>query len=152
MSQRLWSPDCTFLCRIHGGDRAEGPLPSVVVRAHFHIKRREGRDGVVAEDVARHAGRGDDGSRPRDRAHWPEGDDVAEALSVLQFLWHRLGAKHKTIVILKRIQTKAQTGPSLHCTSTRLLWLVTASFFAFTTQNTPQSPFFYLIFSSCMAM
>lgn len=108
----------TFLCRVHDGDRAEGPLASVVVCPHFDVKRREGWDGVISEDVTRR-GCGDNRSRPRDRAHRPEGDDVAEALSVLQFLGHRLGAKHKTIVILKRIQTKKQTGPSLHCASTK---------------------------------
>lgn len=109
----------TFLCREHGGDRAEGPLPSVVERPHFHVKRRERWDGVVAEVVPIHAGGGDHRPGPRDRARGSEGDDVPEALSVLQLLGNGLGAKHTTIVILKRIQTEKQTGPSLRCPCTR---------------------------------
>lgn len=107
------NPWCrTFLCRVHGGNRAERPLPSIIVSPHFHFERREGWDGVVPEGVAGRSGRGDRRSRPRDHPQRPECDDVAEALAVLQFLRNRLGAKHKTTVILKCIQTKKQTRPS----------------------------------------
>lgn len=135
----------TFLCWIHGGNRAEGPLPSVVVCPHFYVERREGWDGVIAEDVTCHARCGDNRSCPRDRAHRPEGDDVAKALSVLQFLGNRLGAKHKTIVILKRIQTKKQTGPSRAVPRQGRLWLDTAPFFAVTTQNSDLKPYLFLL-------
>lgn len=102
----------TFLGRVDGGHGAEGPLAAVVVGPHLHLEGGEGRDGVVAEGVARDAGRGDGGPRPGDAAQRAEGDDVAEALAVLQLLGHRLRAKHKTAVILKRIQTKTQAGQS----------------------------------------
>lgn len=116
------NPPCrTFLCRVHGGNRAERPLPSIIVSPHFHFKRREGWDGVVPEGVAGRSGRGDGRSRPRDHPQRPECDDVAEALAVLQFLRNRLGAKHKTTVILKCIQTKKQTRPSLR--SSASLWV-----------------------------
>lgn len=138
---------CTFLCWVHCGNWAEGPLPSIVVRPHFHVKRWEWWDGIIAEDVACHTRCGNNRSRPRDCAHRPEGDDVAEALSVLQFLGNRLGAKHKTIVILKRIQTKKQTGPSLRCTSTRASTIRHfPSFFVVFTLNTLQSPFLPYLF------
>lgn len=107
---------CTFLCWEHGGNRAERPLPSVIISPHFHFERREGWDGVVTEDVTGHPGCGDSHSCPCDHTQRPESDDVAKALTVLQFLRNRLGAKHKTTVILKCIQTKKQTRPSL-CSS-----------------------------------
>lgn len=141
----------TFLRWVHGANRAEGPLPSVIVRPHFHVKRWEGWDGVVAEDVACHARCGDNCSRPCDHAHRPEDDDVAKALSVLQFLRNRLGAKHKTIVILKRIQTKKQTGLSLRCTLTRAS-VIRHSFFFCCYCSEHSTVTFCLIFLSCMAM
>lgn len=104
---------CTFLCWVHGGNRAERPLPSIIISPHFHFKRREGWDGVVTEDVSGQSGCGDSCSRPCDHTQRSECDDVAKALTVLQFLRNRLGAKHKTTVILKCIQTKKQTRPSL---------------------------------------
>jgi len=132
----------TFFCWVHNGDRAERPLPSVVIGSYFDVKRREGWEGVVSEDVTRHAGRGDNRSSPRDRAHRPEGDDVAKVLSILQVLRHRLGAKHKTIVILKRIQTEKQTGPSLQCILTGASVKPTQPLLsAITAQKSPQSPF-----------
>lgn len=43
---------------------------------------------------------------PRELSKRPQGDDVPEAVAVLQLLGHGLGGKHKTIVILKRIHTR----------------------------------------------
>ena len=68
------------------------------------MERREGRDAVVAVDVARGAGYGGGHVRPRDVPEGAEGDDVTKALAVLQFFRDRLRVKHKTIVILKHIQ------------------------------------------------
>lgn len=42
----------TYLCRVDGDHRAEGTLSFAVVSAHLHMKRREGRDAVVAVHVA----------------------------------------------------------------------------------------------------
>lgn len=106
---------CTFLCWVHGGNRAERPLPSIIISPHFHFERQEGWDGVVTEDITGHSGCGDSRSRPCDHTQRSECDDVAKALTILQFLRNRLGAKHKTTVILKCIQTKKQTSPSLCC-------------------------------------
>ena len=47
--------------------------------------------------------------RPRDVPEGAEGDDVTEALAVLQFFRDRLRVKHKTIVILKHIQRAGST-------------------------------------------
>lgn len=42
---------------------------------------------------------------PADLSEGAEGDDVTEAFAILQFFGDRLRVKHKTIVILKHIQT-----------------------------------------------
>lgn len=102
----------TFFCREHGCYGAERAFPSVVERSHFDIEGRERRDGVIAENVTGEAGRRHHGARPRDRAHRTEGDDVTEALSVLQLLWNRLRVEHKTIVILKHIEANIPTDPT----------------------------------------
>ena len=73
------------------------------------MERRERRNGVVSENVAGQPGGRYDSACPGYRAQGTEGDDVPKALAVLQFLGHGLGAKHKTIVILKHIETKTQT-------------------------------------------
>lgn len=132
---------CTFLCWVHRGNRAERPLPSIIISPHFHFERREGWDGVVTEDVTGHSGCGDSCSRPCDHTQRSECDDVAKALTILQFLRNRLGAKHKTTVILKCIQTKKQTRPSLCCSlawaaSSRCSVSFTCLFLAFTIVNT----------------
>lgn len=69
------------------------------------MKWRERRDAVVAVDVARGAGgrRGDVG--PANFSEGAEGNDVTKAFAILQFFRDRLRVKHKTIVILKHIQT-----------------------------------------------
>lgn len=69
------------------------------------MKRREGCDAVVAVHVARRA-RGRGGHMgPANFSEGAESDDVTKALTILQFFGDRLGVKHKTIVILKHIQT-----------------------------------------------
>lgn len=69
------------------------------------MERREGRDAVVAVHVARRAGGGGGHVCPADLSEGAEGDDVTEAFAILQFFGDRLRVKHKTIVILKHIQT-----------------------------------------------
>ena len=68
------------------------------------MKRREGRNAVVAIDVAGRAWDRGGHVRPGEVSEGAEGDDVTEALAVLQFFRDRLRVKHKTIVILKHIQ------------------------------------------------
>lgn len=69
------------------------------------MKWREGRDAVVAVDVAgRTGGRGGHVS-PANFSEGAESNDVTKALTILQFFGDRLRVKHKTIVILKHIQT-----------------------------------------------
>lgn len=69
------------------------------------MKWRKRRDAVVSVDVARGAGgrRGNVG--PANFSEGAEGNDVTEAFAILQFFRDRLRVKHKTIVILKHIQT-----------------------------------------------
>lgn len=91
----------TILSREHDGNRAERSLAFGVVGSHFHIKWRERWNALIAVHVARLCRRWDDGVRPIDLPQRPEGDDVAETVSVLKFFRHRLRGKHETIVILK---------------------------------------------------
>ena len=69
------------------------------------MKRREGRDAVVAVHVARRAGCGGGHVSPANFSEGAESNDVTKALTILQFFGDRLRVKHKTIVILKHIQT-----------------------------------------------
>ena len=121
----------TFLCWEDCGNGTERTLPTVVVGPNLHIEWGEGRDGVVPEDVAGNPGCGDHRSCPGNSTQRPKSNDVTKSLSVLQFLRHGLGAKQRTIVILKRIQTKTQT--TLFC-----LYLPG--------KNSPDSFFFFFFF------
>ena len=105
--------DLTLLGGEDGSDGTEGALAFGVVGAHFHAERAERGDAVVAADVARHAGCGGDGVGPGHLTQGPEGDDVAEAVTVLQFLRHRLRGKHTTIVILKHIWHSLRVQPTI---------------------------------------
>lgn len=69
------------------------------------MKRRERCDAVVSVDVARGAGCGRGDVGPANFSEGAEGNDVTEAFAILQFFRDRLRVKHKTIVILKHIQT-----------------------------------------------
>lgn len=69
------------------------------------MKWREGRKAVIVVHVAGRA-RGRCGNvSPADFSEGTERYDVAEALPILQFFRDRLRVKHKTVVILKYIQT-----------------------------------------------
>lgn len=69
------------------------------------MKWRERRDAVVSVDVARGARGGCGDMGPANFSEGAEGNDVTEAFAILQFFRDRLRVKHKTIVILKHIQT-----------------------------------------------
>lgn len=69
------------------------------------MKWREGRDAVVAVHVARCAGGRGGHMSPANFSKGAESNDVTKALTILQFFGDRLRVKHKTIVILKHIQT-----------------------------------------------
>lgn len=47
----------TFLCRVDGDHWTEGPLAFAVVGPDLDVEGREGRDAVVAVNVAGSAGR-----------------------------------------------------------------------------------------------
>ena len=113
----------TYLCRIDGDHRAEGTLSFAVVSSNLDMKWRERRDAFVAVHVARRArGRGGHVS-PANFSEGAESNDVTKALTILQFFGDRLRVKHKTIVILKHIQTShvhpttglKQSPPTLSC-------------------------------------
>lgn len=103
--QAAKDPLLTDLRRVDGDHRAEGALSFAVVSADLDVERRERRDAVVAVHVARRTGGGGGHVGPADLSEGAEGDDVTEAFAVLQFFGDRLRVKHKTIVILKHIQT-----------------------------------------------
>lgn len=69
------------------------------------MERQERRDAVIAVHIARRTGGGGGHVGPADLSEGAEGDDVTEAFAILQFFRDRLRVKHKTIVILKHIQT-----------------------------------------------
>lgn len=69
------------------------------------MERGEGRDAVVAVHVARRTGGRGGHMSPARVSEGAESNDVTEALTILQFFGDRLRVKHKTIVILKHIQT-----------------------------------------------
>lgn len=106
----------TNLRRVDGHHRAEGTLSFAVVSADLDVERRERRDALVAVHVARRARGGGGHVGPADLSKGAEGDDVTEAFAILQFFGDRLRVKHKTIVILKHIQT-AHTLPRRQATA-----------------------------------
>lgn len=95
----------TYLSRVDGDHRAEGTLSFAVVSANLDMKWRKRCDAVVSVDVARGAGGGCGDVGPANFSEGAEGNDVTEAFAILQFFRDRLRVKHKTIVILKHIQT-----------------------------------------------
>lgn len=109
----------TYLGRVDGDHRTEGTLSFAVVSANLDMKWRERRDAVVSVDVARGAGGGCGDVGPANFSEGAEGNDVTEAFAILQFFRDRLRVKHKTIVILKHIQT-THVQPAAGLTATLL--------------------------------
>lgn len=101
----------TILGREHNGNRAERSLAFGVVGTHFDTKWRKGWDALVTVHVTGLGWDGGDGVRPVDLPQWPESNDVAETISVLQVFRHRLGGKQETVVILKHTD---QIQPQVH--------------------------------------
>lgn len=110
----------TYLSRVDGDHRAEGTLSFAVVSANLDMKWRERRDAVVSVHVARGAGGGGGHVGPANFSESAEGNDVTKAFTILQFFRDRLRVKHKTIVILKHIQT-THVHPAAGLTPTPLI-------------------------------
>lgn len=73
----------TCLRRVDGDHGAEGTLSFAVVSANLNVKRREGRDAVVAVHVARRARGGGGHVSPASFSEGAESDDVTKALTIL---------------------------------------------------------------------
>lgn len=73
----------TFLSRVHERSEALGSTPTAVVAADLDLKGRVGPDAVVAVDEVLGVGAGHPGSLPVRAALPAEGQQVAEAVSVL---------------------------------------------------------------------
>lgn len=110
----------TYLSRVDGDHWAEGTLSFAVVSANLDMKWRERRDAVVSVHVARGAGGGGGHVGPANFSEGTEGNDVTEAFTILQFFRDRLRVKHKTVVILKHIQT-THVHPAAGLTPTPLI-------------------------------
>ena len=67
-----------------------GPVSLVVVHADLHLERGEGGEGLVPVLVGRRVGRSHHLLLPASGPVGAESHDVAEALSVLELLRHRL--------------------------------------------------------------
>lgn len=101
----LFRKALTYLCRVDGHHRTKGALSFAVVSADLNVKRRERRDAVVAVHITRRSGGRCGNVSPAYFSEGTESNDVTKALTILQFFRDRLRVKHKTIVILKHIQT-----------------------------------------------
>ena len=82
---------------MHHGDLAEGALPSAVEGLHLHLEGGIGGEADVGVDVARGVHVSDGHQRPALRALGPEGQGVAEAVSVLVLPGHGLGGQRQSI-------------------------------------------------------
>lgn len=83
MGQRVGPGSPTFLCRVHEGSEALGPIPAAVVAADLDLEGRVGPDALVAVDEVLGVGAGHPGALPAGAALPAEGQQVAEAVSVL---------------------------------------------------------------------
>lgn len=108
----------TFFCWKHSGDGAEGSFSTVVESTHFNVKGWEWGKRVIAENISCRIGGGGHCPRPGNCAHWSKGNNVAKTISILKLLWDRLGVEHKTVVILKRIETSTQAASHILGTTT----------------------------------
>lgn len=125
----------TFLCWEHSDNGAEGSFPTVIKSTHFDVKGRERWYCVIAENISCHNGWGYHCPGPGDCAHWSEGDDVTKAFSILQLLWDWLGVEHKTVVILKHIESNTPAAPHF-----RRTW-VSYNIYCYNTAVSPQVVF-----------
>lgn len=80
---RLQVPQPTFLCRVHDGSEALGPIPLAIVASDLDLKGCVGMDAVVAVDEVLGISTGHPGRLPTGAALPAEGQQVAEAVSIL---------------------------------------------------------------------
>lgn len=81
----------TFLSRVHQRGEALGPIPAAVVAADLDLEGRVGLDAVIAVDEVPGVGARHPGGLPAGAALPAEGQQVAEAVSVLVLPRHGLG-------------------------------------------------------------
>ena len=92
-ARQLWMGRPTFLSRVHQRGEALGPIPAAVVAADLDLEGRVGLDAVIAVDEVPGVGARHPGGLPAGAALPAEGQQVAEAVSVLVLPRHGLGGE-----------------------------------------------------------